>query len=240
MISVSNILLMLISCAAGLLPVSVPDRPRLTPEELLATSSVAVIGSVVHVYTHEDTTNPSEKVTLCIAEIAVEEVVKGDVVQRGDRLYAKYYHVKWMGEGPVPPGWSGQRGAPAGARAKVYLHGSKNVFRVVEPNGFSFATKQTKLKEDDLKILKSRFRKLGYDSYFNKFVYGVETKRVLVIHDLTKSIERGLKTLTKDDSKKREDLSGQIDDLDSLDGGEYEKQIESFRKQIGEISGQGG
>ena len=68
---------------------STPGRPDLPPERLLEISNHAAIGTIVRVYTKE-ITDPHYLTTLCLAEIAVEEVVKSDSLQIGNRVFVKY------------------------------------------------------------------------------------------------------------------------------------------------------
>ena len=235
MVSMQKFLLTIVSLAASLCPVL--DRPPLKPERLLAISSDAIVGTVVRVYTHEETTK-NYKTTLCIAEIAVEEVVKGDEIQPTDRVYVKYYYTKWIGDGPMAPGWNGQRGRKAGSRIKVYLRGSKDSgFNVVEPNGFASFPKPADLDEKGWEVLQRRSRKMyRSDSYFNRFIESLEVQRVLVVQNLIKSIEADLGKFEANDDTLRLDLKLRIDDLDHLDPGELDEKIEGFRKQMNEIS----
>ncbi len=210
-----------------------PDRPRLKPEQLLAVSSDVVIGTVVQVYTREKTVGGYRR-TLCVSEIAVEEVVKGNAIKTNDRIFARYYHTKWTGGEPRPVGWNGQRGEPTGARIKVYLRGSRSSgFRVVEPNGFAPFPKMAELDKKGIANIQRRFRE-AYPRE-SMFVESPEVRRVLVIQSLAMSIEKDIEKLNTKDSDFRTELQSKIDDLDRLDDDKYKQQIETFRKQISEI-----
>ena len=85
---IKSSLVALASCLFGLALFGM-DRPHLSPERLAASSSDVVIGAVVRLYTDEST-DAYFKTTLCVAEIAVEKVVKGDSLNPGDIVFAKY------------------------------------------------------------------------------------------------------------------------------------------------------
>ena len=142
----------------------------------------------------------------------------------------------------MPPGWNGQRGYGAGTRIKLYLRGSKDSgFNVVEPNGFAFFPKPVKLNEQGMAALKRRYCEIyRKDRLFNAFVESPEVIRVLVVENLSESIEKRMEKLTMVDAEVREELKKQIDDLDLLDDERHEEQIESFRKQLDVIAAQGG
>jgi hypothetical protein len=62
------------------------------------------------------------RVTRYLAEIAVEEVEKGDGIAKGSLAYVRYWRREWAGPGMMPPSTSGHRGIPdEGARIRAYL-----------------------------------------------------------------------------------------------------------------------
>ena len=215
------------------------DRPRLTPEKLLKSSSDVVIGTVIRVYSNKEKT-PHFETTLCVAEIAVENVEKGEALQTGDRAYAKYYYKTWIGDGQMPAGWNGQPGPADGARVKVYLRGSPTRgFDVVEPNGFANAPMDAKLDSATQRMLARRFNQLCIQLRSTPFmtqIDNVETKRVLVVQSLAHSIESQLGRPETIDREKLNELTAKLDDLDLLDNEQYAEKIGIFRKQI-ELSG---
>ena len=238
---IKSSLVALASCLFGLTVFSI-DRPRLSPERLVASSSDVVIGAVVRVYTKEST-DTKFQTTLCVAEIAVEKVVKGDSLKPGNNVFAKYYSKKWVGEGPMPPGWNGQQ-CVAGGRYRVHLQGNRaKGFRVVEPNGFAAFNYELHVPKSELDVLNRHFRTLCLDNrnspFFTK-IQGREIKRILVAQHLLSTITNDLKTVNKSDSEKLRTLAGEIKDLEILLVGEHGETILQFKQKLGEMSNMGG
>ena len=238
---IKSSLVALASCLFGLALFGM-DRPHLSPERLAASSSDVVIGAVVRVYTKE-LTNTDFQTTLCVAEIAVEKVVKGDSLKPGSIVFAKYYSKKWVGEGQMPPGWNGQQ-CVAGGRYRVHLRGSHvKGFRVVEPNGFAALNYELYVPNDKLDVLNRHFRTLCLDNgnspFFTK-IHGREIKRILVVQHLLSTIANDLKTVDKDDSEKLRTLASEIKDLEILLVGEHGETILQFKQKLGEMSNMAG
>ena len=202
-----------------------------------------MIGTVVRVYTHEST-GRNYKTTLCLAEVAVEEVVKGEAIQPSDRVYVKYFHRKWIGDGPMPTGWNGRKGYPEGSRIKAYLSGSPaKGFGRIEPNGLVLIPNLVELNDNDKVILDRRFRELCFktrNTHFNTLIESNETKRVLVVRWLLPLIESELSQLEISGKVEIEKVTNKIKDLDRLDDEKHREEIEGFRKRLAKLSSTGG
>jgi hypothetical protein len=121
-----------------------------TPEQLRAAATHIVTGQVLGVYTRTQTQGNYER-TDCIAEVRVTASEKGDGIAPDQLVYARYWHRRWIGGGPPPPGTNGFRGMPSeNDTVRIYLNrdgndgfgGSypKGGFNVVGPNGFEKLT----------------------------------------------------------------------------------------------------
>ena len=144
-----DILFSLVLCGAvvGIPPGSPPpEKPDLSPEQLRETATHVVLGEVQQIWTREES-SANWDVTHSVAEIAVETVEKGDGLQPGELVYARYWQKRWDGWGTPPADTSGHRGLPEqGERVRVYLardahdgfgKTSDHGFNVIGPNGFA-------------------------------------------------------------------------------------------------------
>ena len=115
--------------------------PQWTPKQLREIATHIVTGKADAIY--ERTEKKGDwAYTYYIAEIRGEDSEKGEGIEKGDLLYARYWRRAWIGDGPVPPSGMGHRGRPAeGDSFRAYLkrdaQNNKNgIFKVVGPNGF--------------------------------------------------------------------------------------------------------
>ena len=115
--------------------------PQWTPEQLREKSTHIVTGKADAIY--ERTEKKSDwEYTYYIVEIRLEDSEKGEGIEKGDLLYARYWHRDWIGDGHVPTSGMGHGGRPAeGDSFRAYLtrdaQNNKNgIFIVVGPNGF--------------------------------------------------------------------------------------------------------
>lgn len=140
---------LVLACAAGAaLAIVAPRREKadLSPEALRSTATHIVLGEVKQIWTRAESSG-SWDTTRYVAEIAVELVEKGEGLEPGALVYARYWHREWDGWGAPPADTNGHRGLPrAGERVRVYLardaydgfgdtrdHG----FNVIGANGFA-------------------------------------------------------------------------------------------------------
>lgn len=109
-----------------------------------------IVGKVVGVFERSETVG-DWKYTRYVAEIRVDESEKGDGVDKGSLVYARYWRRRWIGQGRVPLSTSGHRGLPGeGETPRIYL--ARNAydgfsrdnmdggFNVIGANGFEKLT----------------------------------------------------------------------------------------------------
>jgi hypothetical protein len=110
------------------------EKVPLSPEELRKTATHIVVGKVTAIYTRAETNGPWQY-THYVAEIRVGETEKGDGLKKGDMVYARYWHRRWVGKDRQPPSTAGHYGVPTqGDTIRVYL--ARNAY-----DGFTFDNK---------------------------------------------------------------------------------------------------
>ena len=132
--------LIVMSCANA-------EIPKQSKKELQASASHALAGTVERIYEHKEKRGDFEY-TYGVAEVAVERVEKGADVVANERVFVRYWHKKWIGNGNPPPDHYGHWDIPAKTdTAEIYVKGDRKTgFDVVSPNGFF---KITKLKTSE-------------------------------------------------------------------------------------------
>ncbi len=136
---------LLIAAAALETPAS-GEKVNMSPEALRKTATHVITGNVVNVYERTETVG-DWKYTRYVAEIRVNDLEKGDRIDEGGLVYARYWGRSWVGKGRVPPSTSGHRGLPVkGAKLRVYLarneydgfsrDNNDGGFNVIGANGF--------------------------------------------------------------------------------------------------------
>ena len=133
-----------VSLAASLLVMSDAraEIPRLSKEKLQAAASHALTGTVERIYERKEKRGDFE-LTYGVAEVAVERVDQGTDIVANDRVFVRFWHQKWMGNGNPPPGHSGHWDIPAKTdSAEIFVKGNRKTgFDVLSPNGFFKVTK---------------------------------------------------------------------------------------------------
>jgi hypothetical protein len=122
------------------------EKPNMSPEALRKTATHVVTGQVVGVYERTESAG-DWKYTRYVAEIRVDRSEKGEGINKGDLIYARYWQRGWVGRGQAPPSTNGHRGLPdPGQSVRVYL--ARNAydgfstdnkdggFNVIGANGF--------------------------------------------------------------------------------------------------------
>jgi hypothetical protein len=98
-----------------------PEKPDLDPAQLRELATHVVTGEVRAIYERTEEEG-SWKVTRRVAELAVESVEKGEGIEPGSLVYARYWTRRWTGWGAMPPSTTGHRGLPdEGQRVRVHL-----------------------------------------------------------------------------------------------------------------------
>jgi hypothetical protein len=90
-------------------------------DQLREVATHIVVGKVIAIYKRTTTDNEHEY-TNYVAEIQISKCEKGDELEPGDLVYARYWRSAWL-PGVTPlPGTSGHTGLPAeGETLRVYL-----------------------------------------------------------------------------------------------------------------------
>jgi hypothetical protein len=129
--------LILFSATFALNTASAERAPR-RHEELTKSASHVVHGVVEHMYERNERKGMF-KDTYILAEIVVQNVNKGEDIEVGDRVFAKFWRKTWLGPAALtPPGTYGFRPKPMlGDSVGAYLRGDRKTgFEVLHPNGF--------------------------------------------------------------------------------------------------------
>ncbi len=112
--------LLVLTFLLSLVPVSA-EKVDLGPQGLRDTATHVVVGRVQAIY-RRVTTEGNWETTHQVAEVAVTEVEKGEGLQPGGLVYARYWTRKWTGFSAPPPSTNGHRGVPAeGQSLRIYL-----------------------------------------------------------------------------------------------------------------------
>ena len=126
--------LMALALAAPFARAEVPDQ---TPERLQKNATHVVAGEARALYVSVSREGNYEE-TKGVAEIRVTGVERGDGLEPGGLVYARYWRRKWVGDGNPPPGSAGHRGLPkVGDTVRVHLkRADDGGYDVLLPNGF--------------------------------------------------------------------------------------------------------
>ena len=118
-------------------------RPKSSPEQLLRNSTVIVTGNVICTYA-STSRKENWETTKYVAEVVVDSCEKGELPPKSI-VYARYYQLRWIGKGLIPPGYSGISPQPqAGQSVRLHLTSEWNEsldresdggLNVVGPNG---------------------------------------------------------------------------------------------------------
>lgn len=113
------------------------EVPNLSQEALKKHSTHIVTGKVALV-TQTSTKSGNFDEIKGVCEITVAACEKGEGIEIGKVLKARYEQSFWIGKGPSPPRSSGHRGIPKkGDAVRVYLLKSKDgAYDAQFPNGF--------------------------------------------------------------------------------------------------------
>ena len=138
-------LLLLIVTFALAVP-SWAEKINLPSKELRDIATHIVSGKATAIYKRTEN-KQGWNYTHYVVEIRVEKCSKGEEIEKGDLVYARYWKRTWFGIGQMPSSTTGHRGLPAeGDSLRVYLarnayDGFTNVnndggFNVIGANGF--------------------------------------------------------------------------------------------------------
>ena len=138
--------LSLLILTAALVHSANAEKVNMSPEALRNTATHVITGTVVNVFERTETEG-DWKYTRYVAEIRVKDLEKGENVDEGGLIYARYCKRRCIGKTSMPPSTSGHRGLPVdGAILRVYLarnaydgfsrDNNDGGFNVIGANGF--------------------------------------------------------------------------------------------------------
>ena len=118
-----------------------------TPEQLEARSTHIAVGEVTAIYTDRTQSGDWLK-TVGVIEIRIAELGKGDGLDAGDAVYARFWRQQWRGEGNPPPFGSGHRLPKKGDTVRVYLKQNAGGYDALLPNGIEVISKAEDTTEE--------------------------------------------------------------------------------------------
>lgn len=113
-----------------------------TPEKLQAESTHIVVGTLRWIGT-EKTREPQWLKIKGVVEIGVREVEKGEKIDAGDAVYARFWQMRWIGTGNPPTYGSGHRVPKQGEKVRVYLKQNQGGYDILLPNGIEVIPQDT-------------------------------------------------------------------------------------------------
>ncbi|MFK7909125.1 MAG: hypothetical protein AB8F34_00840 [Akkermansiaceae bacterium] len=122
------------------------EKVNMSPKTLHKLATHVVTGEATAIYERTEKKG-AWKYTHCVVEIRVKESEKGNGIQKGNLIYARYWHRKWSSLLRLPPSTNGHRGLPKkGDRLRFYLarnaydgftnENNDGGFNVIGANGF--------------------------------------------------------------------------------------------------------
>jgi hypothetical protein len=122
------------------------EKVDLSAQELRQTATHVVVGKVKAIYERTESLAPWRQ-TFYLAELEVAQSEKGEGIKPGELVYVRYWHRRWIGNGPPEPNTSGHRGLPkVNETLRVYLarkaydgftrDNQDGGFNVIGANGF--------------------------------------------------------------------------------------------------------
>lgn len=113
------------------------EIPKKSQEKLAAEASHQLSGTIIRTYEQKEKRGGFEY-THGVAEVSVQAVGKGADIEKGDRIFVRYWKKRWTKNGNPPPDHYGHWNIPKESdQAEIYVKGDrKNGFDVLSPNGF--------------------------------------------------------------------------------------------------------
>ena len=116
-----RLLLVVAIVAASLPPRAEAKKPSQAPSELRKNATHLIVGKVIAIFGRIENEGDWKYIRY-VAEIQVSVCEKGNRIDSGDLLYARYWQRQWIGQGQQPPDTSGHVGIPRAQDAvRVYL-----------------------------------------------------------------------------------------------------------------------
>jgi hypothetical protein len=125
------------SAAAGVGGGACAEIPDMRPEKLQEIATHIFTGKVLKIYSTVERSSPKWEFTYSVAEVQVTNVEKGE--HEGRLAYVRFWHKRYMGEGPPEPSHYGHRRVPnVGTKTRVYVITEEDGgYDVLPPNGFA-------------------------------------------------------------------------------------------------------
>jgi hypothetical protein len=106
---------------AGMTSTAFGAKMIMSPAKMRNTATHVIVGPVVRIY-HHDQTAQDKRITNYVAEIRAERIEKGQGLNNGDLVYARYWTSAWLPTATPVPDQLGHRGLPKeGETLRVYL-----------------------------------------------------------------------------------------------------------------------
>lgn len=116
----------------GIVHGEIPNQPK---EKLQARATHIVTGTV-KLIAAEEVNDGKFLHQVGVVEIRVSEVEKGEKIESGDAVYARFWTQKWIGKGQPPTFGSGHRLPKKGDTVRVYLAKKEGGYDALLPNAF--------------------------------------------------------------------------------------------------------
>ena len=125
---------------AVIIAIAHADIPIMRKDELQASATHIVVGTVKLIGT-EDKNDGKFIHRFGVVEINVSKVEKGERIEAGDAVYARFWTQAWIGKGNPPPFGPGHHLPKRGDTVRVYLEKKEGGYDALLPNGFEVIPK---------------------------------------------------------------------------------------------------
>jgi hypothetical protein len=136
-------LMSLVCIAAAFTAIAYAEVPFLSQAQLQEDATQIVVGKVKMIAVEEDKSDRFIN-HVGVVEIQISKVEKGDAIETGDSVYARFWTQQFIGKGPPPPSSSGHRLPKKGDTVRVYLEKKDGGYDTLLPNGFEVIPKPKK------------------------------------------------------------------------------------------------
>ena len=103
MLQFKKLMLPAVLASLGICATANAEKALMSSAETEAIATHMIVGKVNAIYSRLDRKGNYEY-TRHVAEVKVDEVEKGKGVGRNDLVYVRYFSIKWIGKGQMPPG----------------------------------------------------------------------------------------------------------------------------------------
>lgn len=135
---IRNLLSIASVSVAGLAGAAYAEIPNKSPAQLEELASHIFTGKVLKIYSTVERSSPKWEFTYSVAEIQLADIEKGE--HDGRLAYVRFWHKRFMGDGPAEPSHYGHRRVPkVGSHTRVYVMTEEEDggYDVLSPNGFA-------------------------------------------------------------------------------------------------------